>query len=89
MLLPMYFLSGALYPLSPAPKWMQVLAHFDPVAYAVDLMRGALLDKFFFPVWLSVGALVGFVALFTLIAVRVFNKGEDTDIGPSTIRWRR
>ena len=45
VLLPMFFLSGALYPLQSAPHWMQIAGHFDPVAYAVDLMRGALLGS--------------------------------------------
>ena len=55
VLLPMFFLSGGLYPLKMAPQWMRIAAHFDPVAYAVDLMRGAVLGDFFFPVYLSVG----------------------------------
>src|ERR1700722_8374123 len=42
VLLPMFFMSGGLYPLGAAPHWMQVAAYFDPVAYAVDLMRGAV-----------------------------------------------
>jgi ABC-2 type transport system permease protein len=57
VLLPMFFLSGGLYPLMAAPHWMQIAAHFDPVAYAVDLMRGAVLGVFYFPVLLSLGAL--------------------------------
>ncbi len=77
VLLPMFFLSGALYPLTAAPHWMQIAAHFDPVAYAVDLMRGALLGKFFFPVPLSLAALAAVILLLAWMAVRVFNRGED------------
>ena len=88
ILLPLYFLSGALYPLSKAPHWMQLLAYGDPVAYAVDLMRGSLLGIFFFPVWLSIAALFGFVAVFTGMAVQVFNRGEDTQMGPAQFRFR-
>jgi ABC-2 type transport system permease protein len=57
VLLPLFFLSGALYRLKDAPAWMQAAAHLDPVAYAVDLMRGSILGTFFFPVPLSLGAL--------------------------------
>jgi ABC-2 type transport system permease protein len=77
MLLPMFFLSGALYPLSAAPHWLQIAAHADPVAYAVDLMRGPLLGQFFFPVWLSISVLVGFIAVTTWLATRIFTTGED------------
>ena len=77
MLLPMFFLSGALYPLTLAPHWLQIAAHADPVAYAVDLMRGALLGSTFFPVWLSFAVIAGFIAVMTWLATRIFTTGED------------
>jgi len=90
VLLPMFFLSGALYPLFGAPQWMQIAAHFDPVAYAVDLMRGALLGKFFFPVSLSIGAQVLSIALLAWAAVRVFLRGEDDRaLGPRRLPFAR
>lgn len=46
LLLPMFFLSGALYPLDLAPDWIRHIAVFDPAAYAVDLMRGVLTMQF-------------------------------------------
>ncbi len=90
VLLPMFFLSGALYPLRGAPQWMQIAAHFDPVAYAVDLMRGALLGQFFFNPWLAFGVLTGIIALLTWLSVRVFNRGEDdSSLGATNFNWRR
>ena len=77
MLLPMFFLSGALYPLTMAPHWLQIAAHADPVAYAVDLMRGSLLGSTFFPVWLSFVVLACFIAVMTWLATRIFTTGED------------
>lgn len=77
VLLPMFFLSGALYPLQNAPHWIQVAAHFDPVAYGVDLMRGALLGRYFFEVGHALVALVLVITLLGLVAVKVFNRGED------------
>ncbi|HMD61904.1 MAG TPA: ABC transporter permease [Opitutaceae bacterium] len=90
VLLPMFFLSGGLYPLRYAPAWMGVAAHFDPVAYAVDLMRGAVLGEFYFPVALSLGALALTIAVLASSAVRVFNRGEDdSGLGSSRFNWRR
>jgi len=90
VLLPMFFLSGGLYPLRFAPGWMQVAAHLDPVAYAVDLMRGAILGQSFFPVALSLGALGLTVAVLAASAVRVFNRGEDdAGLGPARFRFGR
>jgi ABC-2 type transport system permease protein len=90
VLLPMFFLSGGLYPLRAAPGWMQVAAHFDPVAYAVDLMRGSVLGEFYFPVPLSLGALALTVVVLASSAVRVFNRGEDdSGLGSPRFRWGR
>ena len=90
VLLPMFFLSGGLYPLRLAPDWMQVAAHLDPVAYAIDLMRGAVLGTVYFPVALSVGALFVTMALLIWAAVRVFNRGEDdSGLGATNFNWRR
>lgn len=77
VLLPMFFLSGALYPLNNAPHWLRILAHFDPMAYAVDLMRGALLGSLFFPLWLSLAVLTGVILALTALATQVFASGED------------
>jgi len=41
-LLPMFFLSGALYPLGNLPTWLHVLTRVDPMTYAVDPMRRAV-----------------------------------------------
>ena len=69
---------------------MQVAAHLDPVAYAVDLMRGAVLGTFYFPVALSLGALCLTMVLLVWAAVRVFNRGEDdSGLGETQFNWRR
>jgi ABC-2 type transport system permease protein len=41
-LLPMFFLSGALYPLSNLPGWLHLLTRIDPLTYVVDPMRRAV-----------------------------------------------
>ena len=39
LVMPIYFLSGAMFPLSSAPGWMQSLAVLDPLTYGVDALR--------------------------------------------------
>jgi ABC-2 type transport system permease protein len=65
--LPMFFLSGALLPPSRLPDWAQALAAINPMAYAVNVARGAALgtEHAYFPLELSLLGLFGF-ALFTL-----------------------
>jgi len=40
--LPMFFLSGAFFPLSSIPTWLKALAVIDPLSYGVDPMRRAV-----------------------------------------------
>jgi ABC-2 type transport system permease protein len=77
LLLPLFFLSGAIYSLDHAPEWLKMLARFDPVAYAVDLMRGSLSGRYVFPVPLSLAVLLGFLAVFAYAAIQVFDSGDN------------
>jgi ABC-2 type transport system permease protein len=38
-IMPMFFISGALFPVSGLPTWLEVLNRLDPLTYAVDPMR--------------------------------------------------
>ena len=42
LVMPLFFLSGALYPLSGLPAWLTVLTRIDPLTYIVDPMRRAV-----------------------------------------------
>ncbi|MBZ0111056.1 MAG: ABC transporter permease [Thermoanaerobaculia bacterium] len=42
LLVPMWLLSGALFPLSGAPTWLQVVARLNPLTYGLHLFRSAL-----------------------------------------------
>jgi len=42
-LLPLFFLSGAMFPLQELPVWMTFLTRINPLAYGVDMLRGIAL----------------------------------------------
>jgi len=42
LVMPLFFLSGALYPLSGLPAWLSVLTRIDPLTYIVGPMRHAV-----------------------------------------------
>jgi ABC-2 type transport system permease protein len=42
LVMPLFFLSGALYPLRSLPAWLTVLTRLDPITYAVYPMRHAV-----------------------------------------------
>jgi ABC-2 type transport system permease protein len=44
LVMPLYFLSGAMFPLASAPGWMQTLMVLDPLTYGVDALRNVVLS---------------------------------------------
>lgn len=51
--MPMFFLSGAMFPLTGLPAWLGILTKLDPVSYAVDPMRRAVFSYVSVPAQLA------------------------------------
>jgi len=49
LVMPLFFLSGALYPLSGLPAWLSVLTRVDPLTYIVGPMRQAVFSHLSIP----------------------------------------
>jgi ABC-2 type transport system permease protein len=49
LVMPLFFLSGALYPLSGLPAWLSVLTRIDPLTYIVGPMRHAVFSHLSMP----------------------------------------
>jgi ABC-2 type transport system permease protein len=49
LVMPLFFLSGALYPLSGLPAWLSVLTRLDPLTYIVGPMRQAVFSHLSIP----------------------------------------
>jgi len=62
---PLFFLSGALYPLGNLPAWLRVFSYLDPLTYGVDGLRGALVGV----ATRSLGADMGIMAAFAVLMV--------------------
>jgi ABC-2 type transport system permease protein len=45
IVMPLFFLSGALYPVANLPGWLAVLNRLDPLTYAVDPMRRLVFNQ--------------------------------------------
>lgn len=44
LVMPMIFLSGALFPINNMPGWMDVVVKLNPVTYGVDVMKKIMID---------------------------------------------
>ena len=84
--MPMFFLSGAFFPLRQLPRWMAVVVRLDPVAYGVDPMRRVLLGSELAPgiqigsyhlgTAADVAILAVFAAAMLALAMRAFEAQE-------------
>jgi ABC-2 type transport system permease protein len=41
--MPFFFASNAIYPIAIMPSWLKVIAHANPLTYAVDALRALML----------------------------------------------
>jgi len=70
--LPLFFLSGALFPVSGAgvPEWLKVASAFDPLTYGVDALRTVILGS----AWPSLQPLyvnLGVVCIFDVVMIGI------------------
>jgi ABC-2 type transport system permease protein len=62
LVFPMFFFSGALFPIKDLPAYLLIFTVIDPVTYAVDGIRGMLLGVSTLPVATDLLILLGFAA---------------------------
>jgi len=58
LVFPLYFLSGAIYPLSGIPTFLKVISSINPLSYAIDGLRSTLIGQSHFGLGIDVLALV-------------------------------
>jgi ABC-2 type transport system permease protein len=44
LIMPLFFLSGALFPINGLPPFIDVISHLNPLTYGVDALRGTLIN---------------------------------------------
>jgi ABC-2 type transport system permease protein len=71
--MPMFFLSGALFPMSMAPGWLHSASYFDPLTYSVDALRTVLLGGYaMFPIFMDIAIIIGFAIIMILLCTLTF-----------------
>ena len=74
LVMPLFFLSGAFFPLEGVPIWMKSLAYLDPLFYGVDGMRAMLIGAGQMPVWVDFTVLIGLGTFMIFLASYLFRK---------------
>lgn len=76
VIFPIFFLSGAVYPLKNLPAVVRLFSYFDPLTYGIDGLRGSLIGVFVWPVSLSLMIMAGFSMLMVFLGAYFFEKSE-------------
>ncbi|MBM3119161.1 MAG: daunorubicin ABC transporter permease [Chloroflexi bacterium] len=58
VIMPMFFTSGALFPLTSAPGWLKSFSHVNPLTYGVDALRWATFSQASSPLPIQVEFLI-------------------------------
>ncbi len=84
LVLPLWLLSGAFFPLRGLPLWMTVLTRIDPLTYAVDALRGMVYAGsplahalVVHPYRLNVAIILLFLTVMLTAAIATFRSRED------------
>lgn len=84
IIFPMFFVSGAFFPLTAVPEWMVAISKINPLTYGVDAFRQVMLNGqvpkevleslSVYPIYLDAIFLIVFLLIMIFLAVLAFNK---------------
>lgn len=76
VIFPLFFLSGALYPLENFPVWLRYISKLDPLTYGVDGLRAALIGVSSFSIFYNFIFMVIFSLVMIFLGAYFFEKSE-------------
>lgn len=76
VIFPLFFLSGAIYPVSNLPEIVQYVTYLNPLTYGIDGMRAAFIGVSNHGMALNLGALIVFTAVLLGLGAHFFQKME-------------
>ena len=76
LVMPIFFLSGALFPLERLIGSIFIAASVNPLTYGVDGLRGALGGQMHFGFGIDLAVLTGVTILFLIVGSYLFSKIE-------------
>ena len=74
LVMPMFLLSGAFFPIQGLPVWMRSVVAVNPLGYAVDALRGVILGVYEHALATDILFMVGFAVAMTAVAVTAFTR---------------
>ncbi len=76
VVLPMFLLSGALFPVTGLPELLQFAIYLDPLTYGVDALRNIILGQGAIPLYINVIVIMAFAIVMVFLSSLMFSKKE-------------
>ena len=76
IVLPIFLLSGALFPVGGLPSWLKFAVYLDPLTYGVDALRAIILNYSVLPLYVDVSIISLFALIMLLLSAFVFSRRE-------------
>jgi ABC-2 type transport system permease protein len=74
LVMPIFFLSGALFPLANLPVGLEIATRLDPLSYGIDGLRGALIGQSHFALVTDLAILGAVATCFLALGARAFSR---------------
>jgi ABC-2 type transport system permease protein len=74
LIMPLFFLSGALFPLDELPAAVGVIIRLNPLSYGVDGLRSALIGQAQLGIWTDLGVLIFSSLILVIVGGYLFSK---------------
>jgi ABC-2 type transport system permease protein len=76
--MPMFFLSGALFPVTNLPSWIKWVFYINPLTYGVDVLRGVMISGWqtILPMYYDILIICVFDAVMIVIGTYLFSKRQ-------------
>lgn len=74
LVMPLFFLSNALFPVNKMPPWLQIISQANPISYAVDGLRILMIGAGSFSLGLDFGVSLAGLVMAVLAASYLFSK---------------
>ena len=74
LIMPLFFLSGALFPLQGLPKTLAIIARLDPLSYGIDAFRALLINTSHYGLGTDIVVLSAITAIFLWLGSYFFKR---------------
>ena len=74
VIFPLFFLSGALFPVTKLPTWLKIVVTINPVSYSVDALRSVILGITSYGLFMDFTVMIAFALIMVIAGTWAFKR---------------